>query len=110
VVRTNPDKRGEVTEWTNWVVSSKAGAPDLREFIAAAAMQNGTVLRELRTEVITLERVFLRLIEEAETPAKPAPAEPLKDTLTPSVAPPTGTVTPGPAAAKPAEPIAGGAR
>jgi len=70
--RTNPDRPGEVMDWTNWCISSRRGAPDLREAIAHAAMQNGILLRELRTDALTLERVFLRLVEESEAGA---PAE-----------------------------------
>ncbi len=66
--RTNPDRPGELMDWTHWIIQSRKGAPDLREAIAHAAMQNGIMLRELRTDAVTLERVFLRLIEEAENP------------------------------------------
>jgi ABC-2 type transport system ATP-binding protein len=72
VRRTNPDRPGELADWSHWAISSKKGAPDLREAVAHAAMQNGIMLRELRTDAQTLERVFLRLIEETEQPAAPA--------------------------------------
>ncbi len=73
--RTNPDRAGEVMDWTHWVIVSRRGAPDLREAIAHAAMQNGIMLRELRTDAVTLERVFLRLVEDADRPAAPTDAE-----------------------------------
>jgi ABC-2 type transport system ATP-binding protein len=76
VRRTNPDRPGEMADWTNWSITSKKGAPDLREAIAASAMQNGILLREIRTDAATLERVFLKLVEDAEaSPAPPAAAE-----------------------------------
>jgi ABC-2 type transport system ATP-binding protein len=75
VRRTNPDRPGVLTDWTHWVIQSRKGAPDLREAIAQAAMQNGIMLRELRTDAVTLERVFLRLIEEVETPTPEAEDE-----------------------------------
>jgi ABC-2 type transport system ATP-binding protein len=77
VRRTNPDRPGEMADWTNWSITSKKGAPDLREAIAASAMQNGVLLREIRTDAATLERVFLKLVEEADqTPAPAAPPTP----------------------------------
>src|SRR5436190_906547 len=77
VRRTNPDRAGEMADWTNWSISSKKGAPDLREAIAASAMQHGILLREIRTDAATLERVFLKLVEEAsETSSAPAAAAP----------------------------------
>jgi ABC-2 type transport system ATP-binding protein len=83
VRRTNPDRPGEMADWTNWAISSKKGAPDLREAIAASAMQHGILLREIRTDAATLERVFLKLVEDASTetpnaPAAPAPPPPQK--------------------------------
>lgn len=75
VRRTNPDRPGEMADWTNWSITSKKGAPDMREAIAASAMQNGVLLREIRTDAATLERVFLKLVEDAESnPAAPAAA------------------------------------
>jgi len=75
VRRTNPDRPGEMADWTNWSITSKKGGPDMREAIAASAMQNGILLREIRTDASTLERVFLKLIEEADAnPAAPAAA------------------------------------
>jgi ABC-2 type transport system ATP-binding protein len=76
VRRTNPDRKGEMADWTNWSIASKKGAPDLREAIAASAMQNGILLREIRTDAATLERVFLKLVEEAEVGAAPAAKAP----------------------------------
>jgi hypothetical protein len=73
VRRTNPDRPGEMADWTNWSITSKKGAPDMREAIAASAMQNGILLREIRTDASTLERVFLKLVEEADAnPTAPA--------------------------------------
>ncbi|HYE62333.1 MAG TPA: ABC transporter ATP-binding protein [Phycisphaerales bacterium] len=87
--RTNPDRPGEVQDWTHWVLTSKKGAPDLREAIAHAAMQNGIMLRELRTDAQTLERVFLRLVEESEQAApEPEPAAVIDDKVR---ATPTGS-------------------
>lgn len=66
VRRTNPDRPGELTDWTHWVIVAQRGSPDLREAIAHTALQNGLLLRELRTDAATLERVFLRLVEQGE--------------------------------------------
>ena len=53
VRRTNPDRPGEMADWTHWSITSKKGAPDLREAIAASAAQNGVLLREIRTDAAT---------------------------------------------------------
>jgi ABC-2 type transport system ATP-binding protein len=76
VRRTNPDRPGEMADWTHWSIASKKGAPDLREAIAASALQNGILLREIRTDAATLERVFLRLVEETETSQSPVAEKP----------------------------------
>jgi len=68
-LRTDKDRPGDLAEWTSWSVSGKHGAPDLREAIATAAVQNGVLIRELRSETNTLERVFLRLIDEIDDDA-----------------------------------------
>lgn len=65
--------------WTEWVVCAKAGAPDLREGLSQAASQTGLVIRELRADTPTLERVFLQILDRvagvrAEASAGEAPA------------------------------------
>jgi len=73
--------RGQHGEWMEWVIGAKPNAPDLREAIATAAMQGGVLLRELRTQSVSLERVFHQLIDDAgkakasqATPPSPAPS------------------------------------
>lgn len=62
--------------WTEWVIVTKPGAPDIREHIWNAATQAGLSVRELRAEIPTLESVFMRVLEEAEAGVeKPAPAK-----------------------------------
>jgi ABC-2 type transport system ATP-binding protein len=62
--------RIEATEgpqnWITWRLSAAPGAPDLREAIAAAAVDSGFIIRELRRELPTLERIFLEMIEADE--------------------------------------------
>jgi ABC-2 type transport system ATP-binding protein len=54
--------------WTRITVQVGAGANDLREAIAGAIAGHGAV-RELRREAPTLERLFVRLVDEAEAEA-----------------------------------------
>jgi ABC-2 type transport system ATP-binding protein len=55
--------------WDTWLVTPKAGAPDLREPIAAAAAYSGLIPREISRRGATLESVFLRIIESADSGA-----------------------------------------
>lgn len=67
--------------WTEWTITTRPGAADIREQIWNAAHEMGLTLRELRSESPTLESVFVRLLEEADasppaanlTPAGAAP-------------------------------------
>ena len=52
--------------WLTVTVVGRAGAGDLRESIAGAVIGRGGALRELRREAPTLERMFVRLVDEAE--------------------------------------------
>lgn len=52
--------------WTEWIISTKAGAADIRENIWTAATEGGLQVREMRSETPTLESVFMRVLEEAE--------------------------------------------
>lgn len=62
--------------WSTWRVTARPEAGDLRETIASAAAARGVLIRELRRETPTLERVFLQLIDaEDDHPAtRAAPA------------------------------------
>ncbi len=62
-----------VTGWSLWLLTAKAGAPDLREQIAKALHEHGFLVRELRRDMPSLERVFLSLIEGDEPRAPLAP-------------------------------------
>ncbi len=60
--------------WSSWRLAAKPEAGDLRETIAAAAAARGLLLRELRREAPTLERIFLQLIDaEDDHPYGQAP-------------------------------------
>jgi hypothetical protein len=52
--------------WQTYRLTAAAGAPDLREPIAAACAARSVLIRELRRETPGLERVFLSLIEADE--------------------------------------------
>jgi ABC-2 type transport system ATP-binding protein len=52
--------------WVRATVRARNGAGDLREAIARAVTGRGGALRELRREAPTLERLFVRLVDEAE--------------------------------------------
>jgi ABC-2 type transport system ATP-binding protein len=54
--------------WFRITVQARDGAGDLREPIAGALAGHGAV-RELRREAPTLERLFVRLVDEAEAEA-----------------------------------------
>lgn len=79
-----PDEADRATQtrgWSLWIVKSKPGAPDLRESIADASFKAGFILKELRRETVSLEKVFLELVEGA--PESGAPDESQKE-LVPS--------------------------
>jgi len=60
--------------WLRVTVRGRNGAGDLREAIAGALAGRGGRVRELRREAPTLERLFVRLVDEAETgPARGDP-------------------------------------
>lgn len=69
-----PDRAATVQGWSIWMLAAKPGAPDLREQIAQAALDAGVLIRELRHEVPTLEKIFLKLVEEAPEQAQAVPA------------------------------------
>ncbi|MHC4128392.1 MAG: ABC transporter ATP-binding protein [Planctomycetota bacterium] len=52
--------------WLRVTVRGRNDAGDLREAIAGAITGRGGALRELRREAPTLERLFVRLVDEAE--------------------------------------------
>ena len=52
--------------WLTVTVVGRDGAGDLRESIAGTVTGRGGALRELRREAPTLERMFVRLVDEAE--------------------------------------------
>lgn len=54
-----------VSEYVELRVTPKAGVSDLREPIAIAAREGGWIMRTLRREEPSLERVFLELVERA---------------------------------------------
>jgi ABC-2 type transport system ATP-binding protein len=60
-----PDRSSLLTGWSLWMLTARPGAPDLREQIAGAAQAAGLLVRELKREAATLERVFLSLVESA---------------------------------------------
>jgi ABC-2 type transport system ATP-binding protein len=53
--------------WARLAISPFPDAADLRESLARAALQAGLVVRELRRDTPTLERLFIRLVELADT-------------------------------------------
>lgn len=61
--------------WTEWVVTARPGAPDLREQISMTATQLALTVRELRADLPTLERVFMEVLDRAAgTPTEPDPS------------------------------------
>jgi gliding motility-associated transport system ATP-binding protein len=54
--------------WVAVSIDAERGAGDLREPIALAAGRAGAVVRELRAERASLERLFLQIMETEETP------------------------------------------
>lgn len=58
-----PERFVTTAGWSLWLITAKATAPDLREAIAAGAMSAGILVRELRRETPSLEKVFVRLME-----------------------------------------------
>ncbi len=54
--------------WITLTIDADRGAGDLREPIAMAASQAGAMVRELRAERTSLERLFLSIMETEETP------------------------------------------
>jgi ABC-2 type transport system ATP-binding protein len=65
--------------WVEWVLTTRPGAPDIREHIHGAVVQAGLQIREMRSEVPTLETVFMRVLEEADgSPVAPA-SEPARE-------------------------------
>ncbi len=62
------ENKDEGDGWVTVSIDAEAGAGDLREPIALAAGRAGAVVRELRAERASLERLFLRIMETEETP------------------------------------------
>jgi ABC-2 type transport system ATP-binding protein len=60
--------------WLRLTVSGRDGGGDMREVIARAIAGQGGAVRELRREAPTLERLFVRVVDQAE--AVPAAAGP----------------------------------
>lgn len=61
-----PERGTMMSGWSVWVITAREGAPDLREQISVACTQQGMVLRELRKEVPSLEKAYLKLVEGVE--------------------------------------------
>jgi len=61
------DRATQVRGWSLWIVKGKPGAPDLREAIGESLFRAGMVVKELRRETVSLEKVFLELIEGSKT-------------------------------------------
>lgn len=61
-----PERFSTTAGWSLWLITAKPIAPDLREPIAAGALAAGILVRELRRETPSLEKVFVRLIEGGE--------------------------------------------
>jgi hypothetical protein len=51
--------------WSIVELEAAPGEIDLREAIAAAAEDNGLFIRELRTQMPTLESLFVQLVDTA---------------------------------------------
>lgn len=64
VESVNPVKAHSTPGWVAFRVEPKPESPDLRETIGAAAHHADLIVRELRPERATLERVFLEIIEQ----------------------------------------------
>ncbi len=62
VERAEPT-RTDADGWTRTRVASRPDAGDLREPIASAAKAAGVLVRELRRESVSLERVFMDIVE-----------------------------------------------
>ena len=59
------DRPTQSVGWIEWTIVARPGSPDLREQIAAAAQQQGVLLRELRAQAPTLEGVFMDIMDKA---------------------------------------------
>ncbi|MFM9996317.1 MAG: ABC transporter ATP-binding protein [Phycisphaerales bacterium] len=81
--------------WSAWRVTARADAPDLRESIASAAAARGVLIRELRREAPTLERIFLRFIDAEDEFRMPGTRP-----ATPPPTPATTLIPPEPVAAR----------
>jgi ABC-2 type transport system ATP-binding protein len=85
--------------WTEWTITAKAGSVDLREPIAHAAAQNGIFLRELRVQAVSLEGVFMSILDQvAEETGGPRPGGG-EDKAPANPAPPASEAKPKPAEA-----------
>jgi ABC-2 type transport system ATP-binding protein len=56
-------------EWIRYRVTAKAGAGDCREALARTLAERGAITRELGGETMSLEQLFLRLVEAREEAA-----------------------------------------
>lgn len=65
-----PERFQTAPGWSMWLIVAKPTAPDLREAIAQAAMGSGILVRELRRETPSLERVFVRLMEGGDVASR----------------------------------------
>ncbi len=61
--------------WRRLTVTTRNGTRDLRESIAQAIAETGGTVRELHREAPTLERLFVRIVDEAETTTDAVPVE-----------------------------------
>lgn len=77
VTTRRPEGAVQSLGWTEWVVTARPGSPDLREQIATTAQQMGLIVRELRIDIPSLERVFMKVLDEAGGVAgEPGPEPP----------------------------------
>lgn len=65
------DRSSLLGGWSLWVVTGKVSAPDLRESISSACNQQHFTVRELRKEVPSLEKAYLKLVEGVDVVTNP---------------------------------------
>ncbi len=60
------ESTGRDGTWQRFTVTADNGAQDLREVIARAIARTGGSVRELHREAVTLERLFVRIVDDTE--------------------------------------------
>ncbi len=63
------ESTGRDGTWQRFTVTADNGTQDLREVIARAIARTGGSVRELHREAPTLERLFMRIVDDTEGPA-----------------------------------------